>query len=100
MKTFRYIYTGYAWLIGGSIFVIVALIGIVGMSFTTPQKFNHAFKAMLKFMFHAMFIRVKVILPKDLDKSKAYVYIPNHVSLLDSPVMAAFLLQYISALEA
>ncbi len=100
MKIFRYIYTGYAWLVGGSIFVIIALIGIAGMSFTTPQKFNHAFKAMLKFMFHAIFIRVKVILPKNFDKSKAYVFMPNHVSLLDSPLMAAFLPQYISALEA
>ncbi len=100
MKAFRYIYTIYAWLIGGSIFVIIALSGIVGMSLTSPQKYNPVFKAMLKFMFHAIFIRVKVVLPDDFDKSKAYVYMPNHVSLLDSPLMAAYLPQYISALEA
>ncbi|MCF6241307.1 MAG: 1-acyl-sn-glycerol-3-phosphate acyltransferase [Bacteroidales bacterium] len=100
MKTFRYIYTAYAWIVGGSIFVIIALTGIIGMSVTSPQKYNPVFKAMLKFMFHAIFIRVKVILPENFDKSKAYVYMPNHVSLLDSPLMAAYLPQYISALEA
>jgi 1-acyl-sn-glycerol-3-phosphate acyltransferase len=100
MKIFRYIYTGYAWLVGGTIFIVIALTGIVGMTITTPQKFNPVFKAMLKFMFAAIFIRVKVILPKNFDKSKAYLYMPNHVSLLDSPLMAAFLPHYISALEA
>jgi len=100
MKIFRYIYTGYAWLFGGLIFVFVALSGIVAMSFMTPQKYNPVFKAMLKFMFTAIFIRVKVVLPENFDKSKAYVYMPNHVSLLDSPLMAAYLPQYISALEA
>lgn len=100
MKIFRYIYTVYAWLIGGSIFVIIALSGIIGMSLTSPQKYNPVFKAMIKFMFRAIFIRVKVVLPDNFDKNKAYVYMPNHVSLLDSPLMAAYLPQYVSALEA
>ncbi len=100
MKLFRYLYTAYAWLIGGLVFVIIAVTGIIAMSITTPQKFNKIFKAMLKFMFAVIFIRVKTVLPKGFDKNKAYVYMPNHVSLLDSPLMAAYLPQYISALEA
>ena len=55
---------------------------------------------MIKAMFQMIFIRVKVQLPENFDKLKTYVYMPNHVSLLDSPLMAAYLPQYISALEA
>lgn len=47
-----------------------------------------------------MFIRVKVALPDGFDYKGRYIFMPNHVSLIDSPLMAAYIPQFINALEA
>jgi len=47
-----------------------------------------------------MFIRVKIEYEENFDLSKNYLYMPNHVSLLDAPLMFAYTPHFINALEA
>jgi len=100
MKIFYYIYTIYAWLVGGLVFFVVMNFSILMMSFIPPKKFRPVFTSLIKFILNIIFIRVKVVLPKDFDYNKRYVYMPNHVSILDAPLMVAYLPQFINALEA
>ncbi|MEN8120760.1 MAG: lysophospholipid acyltransferase family protein [Bacteroidota bacterium] len=100
MKVFYYLYTFYAWLVGGLIFFIVMIFSILIMNFISPKKFRPVFIFLLKFIFNIAFIRVKVEIPKGFDYNQRYVYMPNHVSILDAPLMVAYLPQFINALEA
>ena len=47
-----------------------------------------------------MFIKVKIEYAENLDLNKNYLYMPNHVSLLDAPLMVVYLPQFVNALEA
>ena len=100
MKFFQYIYSFYAWSIGGLLFLFVMLIGILMTSFIPPKKFKPVFSLLLKIPFAFLFIRVKVKIPDNFDYAGRYVFMPNHVSLMDSPLMAAYMPQFIIALEA
>ncbi len=100
MKILYYLYTFYAWLIGGLIFIVVTIFSILMMSFLSPKKFHPIFTSMLKFIFNIAFIRVKVEVPDDFDHRQRYVFMPNHVSLLDAPLMVSYMPQFINALEA
>ncbi len=100
MKIFYYLYTFYAWLVGGLIFFVVTIFSILIMSFISPKKFRPVFTSLLRFIFNVVFIRVKVELPDDFDYDQRYVFMPNHVSLLDAPLMVSYMPQFINALEA
>jgi 1-acyl-sn-glycerol-3-phosphate acyltransferase len=70
------------------------------MSFIPPKKFRPVFTILLKIPLKFMFIWVKVELPHGFDYKGRYIFMPNHVSLIDSPLMAAYIPQFINALEA
>ncbi len=100
MKFFYYLYTFYVWLIGGLFFVFVMLFSILGLSFVSAHKFRPTFTFLLRVFLKIIFIRVKIELPPNFDKTQRYVYMPNHVSLLDAPITVSYFPQFINALEA
>ncbi len=100
MKIFYYIYTFYVWFIGGLLFFLIALFSILAMSFISPKKFRPVFTFLLRQIFNIVFIRVKVEIPDDFDYNQRYVFMPNHVSVLDAPLMVSYMPQFINALEA
>jgi 1-acyl-sn-glycerol-3-phosphate acyltransferase len=51
-------------------------------------------------IFTLIFVRVKIEFLEPIDFSKRYIYMPNHVSILDAPICAAYMPQFITALEA
>ena len=100
MKLLYYLYTFYVWFIGGIYFIAIMLFSIFAMNFISAQKFRPVFTFLLRTFLKIIFIRVKIETAQDFDKSKKYVYMPNHVSLLDAPITVSFFPQFINAIEA
>jgi len=54
----------------------------------------------LRLLFAIILVRVKREYTEPIDFSKRYVYMPNHVSILDAPICCAYMPEFITALEA
>lgn len=96
----KYIYTLYVWLIGGIYFLLLMLISIAILAFLPSKKYISFFRASLRLMFAILFVKVKKEFAEPIDFSHRYIYMPNHVSILDAPICAAYMPEFITALEA
>ena len=96
----KYLYSVYVWLIGGLLFFILMIFSIVIFTFIPSRKFIPVFRNYLRMMFALIFVRVTREFAEPIDFSKRYIYMPNHVSLLDAPICAAYIPEFITALEA
>jgi len=96
----RYLYTAYAWFFGGLYFIIISSLAIILMYFMPKNKVYNIYKFLLKRLFALIFIRVKIEYEENLDINKNYLYMPNHVSALDAPLMFAYAPHLVNALEA
>jgi 1-acyl-sn-glycerol-3-phosphate acyltransferase len=96
----KYLYTIYVWIIGGLLFFMLMVFSILILSLVSSKRFIKIFRAYLRMMFAFIFVKVKREFEEPIDFSKRYIYMPNHVSLLDAPICAAYMPEFITALEA
>lgn len=100
IKGLKFLWSIYVWVIGGLIFVISLLLMILWSYIFERETWDPWFKALLKFMFRVAFVRIEVEGIENIEKNKAYIFMPNHVSLLDIPLMAAYIPVFIRGVEA
>ncbi len=96
----KYLYSLYVWFIVFTYFLILIVISIVALQFIPPKKYSPFFRRALKIMFALMFLRVEREFEEDIDLSRRYIYMSNHVSLADAPLFAVYMPEFITALEA
>lgn len=99
-KLGKIFYSLYFWLIGGGLALIFAFFMIlVGRIF--PMKIRHfLLKKFLSLLFFIMFLKPKIIYEEDIDKDKTYIFMPNHVSMMDVLMNAAYLPVFANGIEA
>ena len=100
MKIIKYIYTIYVFIIAVPYFIIISSFIVVLMSFLSRKTVYKIYKPLLKFFFILMFIKVRLEYKEKIDVNKNYLYMPNHISILDAPLMFAYTPHIINALEA
>jgi len=100
IKGIKILWSIYVWIIGGLIFLMSLLLMILWSYIFKRETWDPWFKALLKFMFHVVLVRVNVEGIKNFEKDKAYIFMPNHISLLDIPLMAGFIPVFIRGIEA
>lgn len=100
MKILKYLYSAYVWVFVILYFIIISSFIIFLMYILQKDKVYKIYKFFLKGIFIIMFIKVKVEYEEDIDFNKNYLYIPNHVSFLDAPLMFAYTPHIVNALEA
>jgi len=98
-KFFAHIVSAYIWVAAGSMFFLTTLVGIVIFNLFKRERVQPFFAFMLNFVFVVAFVRIKLI-NRPKDKSKTYLYFPNHTSIADVPLMGAYLPTYANAIEA
>jgi len=96
----KYVYTIYTWLVGGLYFLLLTIFSIFFMSFISSKRYSGVFRLFLRIMFAILFIKVKRVYAEKLDLTQHYIFMPNHVSLMDAPICAAYMPHFITALEA
>ena len=96
----KYIYSLYIWFFVVPYFIVISSFIIFLMSFMPREKVYKIYKPLLKVFFILMFVKVELEYEEEIDVNKKYLYMPNHVSILDAPLMFAYTPHIINALEA
>ncbi|MBN1350384.1 1-acyl-sn-glycerol-3-phosphate acyltransferase [candidate division KSB1 bacterium] len=90
----------YMWAVGGGIFGAILVIGLILTYLFPPETYDPWIKAMLRFVFKAMRIRVDVEGNDKIDPDKSYLFMANHVSLFDVPLLGGFIPTFVRGVEA
>ena len=97
MKPIRSVFL---WTSGFLFFGIFSTIAIL-LSYVIPlKKLDPFVNNSLKLLFKVMFIKVKVEGNTNIDNSKTYLFMSNHVSLFDVPLLKAYIPIYFKGVEA
>lgn len=85
------------------LFVMAFLILVTGLLLLFVSNARVVFRtvrAMLRFMFKILFVKVEVEHPKDFDFNQSYIIMPNHITFWDIPVICSVLPNYTFGIEA
>jgi 1-acyl-sn-glycerol-3-phosphate acyltransferase len=88
------------WVLG-SIYALAFLLVALILSYLFPPRAIDPFlKGMVRGLFRLLFIRVEIQGLEGLDPDRTVIYIANHSSLLDTPLVAGFVPGYLRGIEA
>jgi 1-acyl-sn-glycerol-3-phosphate acyltransferase len=96
----KYLYSIIVWSFGGILFALILLIGICITYLLPPSKFNPPVQMMFRFWLRLFFIRVSADGVDKIDKNKVYIFMSNHTSIFDLPVLLAYIPQYSRGIES
>ena len=90
----------FLWTSGFIFFGIFSTIAVLLTYIIPLKKLDPFINNSLKLLFKVMFIKVKVEGNTDIDSSKTYLLMSNHVSLFDVPLLKAYIPIYFKGVEA
>jgi len=96
----KYLLSIYLWIVL-FIYSLFFLIFAIMVSYIFPsKKYTPWLQKLLKFLFTIMFIKVEVEGSENISLNKTYLYMANHVSLFDLPLLGGFIPGYARGVEA
>jgi len=96
----KILYSIYAWIVGGLLFIFNMTMVIILKPFFKVEKIFNFIRFSFKLMLNLILLRAKVIYEETIDKNKTYIFMPNHVSLLDAVFATAYAPVFYNAIEA
>jgi len=96
----KYFVSLYIWIVGGLYFVCFCFIIIFLTFFLKPKTFAPFFKKSLKLLFKIIFVKVCVEGEENVAPNQTYLFMANHVSLFDNPLLAAYIPTFFLGVEA
>lgn len=96
----KHIRSVFLWTSGFIFFGIFSTIAVLLTYIIPLEKLDPFIKNSLKLLFKVMFIKVRVEGKTDIDSSKTYLLMSNHVSLFDVPLLKAYIPIYLKGIEA
>lgn len=97
---FKAIRSALLWTVG-LLFMIVFLYWLLFQTYySTPEKYSPKLRKWLKVFFKLLFIKVEVEGLENVDFTKTYIIMSNHVSMFDIPLLLAFIPQHFNGFEA
>ncbi len=88
------------WLAGGTVFVFAVLFFLICTFLFKPETYDPWLKVIARFLFRVMGIRVTVSGQEHIDPEQTHLYMGNHVSLLDVPLLQGYIPQMMRGVEA
>jgi 1-acyl-sn-glycerol-3-phosphate acyltransferase len=96
----KYILSIYCWVIGMTYFFTICFIGIL-LTFILPQeKLDPWIKNRLKLLFKLLQCKVEVHGIEKIDPRGTYLFMANHTSLFDVPLLGAYIPTFVRGVEA
>ncbi len=96
----KYILSLYLWIVL-FVYSLFFLIFAIIVSYIFPsERYNIWLQKLLRFMFTIMFIKVDVEGLENITPNKTYLYMANHVSLFDVPLIGGFIPGCVRGVEA
>jgi len=96
----KYFVSLYIWIVGGLYFVCLCFITIVLTFFLKSETIDPFLKISFKLLFKIIFVKVSVEGEENVDPNQTYLFMANHVSLFDIPLLAAYIPTFVRAVEA
>jgi 1-acyl-sn-glycerol-3-phosphate acyltransferase len=96
----KYLISAYAWIVGGLYFILVCLITICLTFFLKPTTFDPWLKKSLRFLFKILFIKVQSVGSELIESNTIYLFMSNHSSLFDIPLLEAYVPTFVRGVEA
>ncbi|MDA3813437.1 MAG: lysophospholipid acyltransferase family protein [Candidatus Cloacimonetes bacterium] len=96
----KHIRSVFLWTSGFIFFGIFSTIAILLTYIIPIKKLDPFIRSSLKLLFKVLFIKVKVEGKTDIDSSKTYLFMSNHASLFDVPLLKAYIPIYLIGIEA
>lgn len=90
----------YSWIVGGLYFIILCLITIVLTFFLKPETLDRWIKKRLRLLFKMLFIKVHAEGSENINPKKTYLFMSNHSSLFDIPLLEAYIPTFVRGVEA
>lgn len=88
------------WTLGGIYYGGFLLLALC-LSYLLPfRTFDPLLKALCRGLFRILFVRVTVRGEENLDPTESYIFLANHSSLLDVPLVAGFVPGFLRGIEA
>jgi 1-acyl-sn-glycerol-3-phosphate acyltransferase len=96
----KYIVSVYLWIVGIIYFLLFLCIAfIVSFLFPAP-KYDPWLKIMLRTFFKILMVQVEVEGVEKIKSGKTYLFMANHVSLFDIPLLGGFVPGFVRGVEA
>ncbi len=96
----KYLYSVYLSMLGFLYFVFFLIFALIVSYFIPASKYNPWLQKILRFFFKIMRIPVKVEGAENIVPEKTYLYMANHVSLFDIPLIGGFVPGFVRGIEA
>jgi 1-acyl-sn-glycerol-3-phosphate acyltransferase len=96
----KYIISIYLWTVGLMGFAIIIILAILLTYLLPVKKYDPLIKRMLRLFLKILWVKVDVEMIKTLDKNKTYLFMANHVSMFDIPVLGGYVPNICRGVEA
>ncbi len=96
----RYILSIYLWIVLFTYSVFFLVFAIIVSYLFPVKKYTPWLQILLRFIFKIMFIKVEVEGLENISTNKTYLYMANHVSLFDIPLLGGYIPGYARGVEA
>ncbi len=81
----------YIWCVGLVVFSAMLVFGLIFSTLFPLEKYDPWFKKMMRFFFKIIWVEVLVEGDIKFEKNKPYLFMANHISLFDLPLLAGFI---------
>jgi len=96
----KYLVSVILWCIGMLYFILFLLFALFLSLIFSPIKYDPWLKFLLRFFFKILRVEVMAEGGEDLQPNKTYLYMSNHVSLFDIPLLGGFVPGFVRGIEA
>jgi len=96
----KYIVSIYILFVAGLVFGFILLLTLIFTFFLPPKVYDPWVKKMLRFFFKSIFIKVEVEGIEKINPKATYLFMSNHVSLFDIPLLGGFIPNFFRGIEA
>jgi 1-acyl-sn-glycerol-3-phosphate acyltransferase len=86
-----YLYSIYVYSVGAVSFGIILISGIFMSFFSRIESYDPMLKKMFRCFFKILFIKVDAQGSERIDKNKTYLFMSNHVSIFDVPLLGGYI---------
>ncbi len=99
-KIWQFFVSLYMWTVLFDMAFIILVVGIFLLFVSNAKTVFKTVRAMLKFLFKLLFVKVEVEHPDGFDFDQSYIIMPNHITFWDIPVICSVLPNYTFGIEA
>jgi 1-acyl-sn-glycerol-3-phosphate acyltransferase len=96
----KHLISAYSWFVGGLYFALLLFLFIILSIFIPQRILDPFFKISLKILFKILFIKVRSEGAENVENNQTYLFMSNHESLFDIPLLEAYIPTFVRGVEA